>query len=488
MLPFFPAPYPDELFYSLCARFHERSSNLITSWSMEDLFGNKGITIAFHLPRYLNSLKENLMSGSLIEPDFLIENTTLLPFYRPFLPKERLDKVKNLMKDKGTKNGRVSLTAGIISSGIPMLNHLRYCMFCVKEDEEKFEEPYWHRSHQVVGINVCHKHNVLLVESEVNNGLKNRLVTLSDVLENLNDIQIIKNEDNNLYALSKEINYLLNHHFESVGSSRLKTKYMYYLKQLSIVRKSGVVRHKEFLQQFEQYYGNILLKQLNIKKPDANRNYWLSYLLGKHSRAIHPLYHILLINFLGITLQEFLNNDEINSEQIRNDSLFCLNPVAHHFQELVKENMDIQTKQIEDNLSVTNHTLNLKNLRQKSHVDWVLRDEELSKRVVLLLTEILNKEGKPQRITKSLINRKIGRQWIIKKHLDKLPLTKEIIDSLVEPTEDYHIRRIKWAAHTLYEEGVPLSKNKIIKKAGLLHKDAEKITDSIDIELDKYIK
>ena len=70
-------------------------------------------------------------------------------------------------------------------------------------------------------------------------------------------------------------------------------------------------------------------------------------------------------------------------------------------------------------------------------------------------------------MTKTSIGRRIGRLWILEKYLVKLPKTNNIVNSLVESHEEYQIRRMKWAARILFEEGVSLTMSKIVKKAGL---------------------
>ena len=45
--------------------------------------------------------------------------------------------------------------------------YLRYCPACVKEDRVKYAETYWHRIHQMIGIDICPIHGCNLVDSDV---------------------------------------------------------------------------------------------------------------------------------------------------------------------------------------------------------------------------------------------------------------------------------------------------------------------------------
>jgi hypothetical protein len=45
--------------------------------------------------------------------------------------------------------------------------YLKYCPLCVDEDRRKYGETYWHRSHQIRGVQGCYKHNCVLESSDV---------------------------------------------------------------------------------------------------------------------------------------------------------------------------------------------------------------------------------------------------------------------------------------------------------------------------------
>ncbi|HFJ9423019.1 TPA: TnsD family transposase [Bacillus paranthracis] len=619
MLPFFPTPYPDELFYSICARFHELSPNLRVGWTMEQLFGRKQVAISFHLPRYLNKLNQNLLSDSLLNTDFFIEQSTLLPFYKPFLPGNRVDKIICHMKSQGEKNGGIRITAGITGNNIPTLNRLRFCPVCIRDDEEKFGEPYWHRSHQIIGVDVCHIHNVTLLESSVQDGIANNLITLWQELQSYKGIFVKENRNMRLNAISKEVYYILNHSIPDLGLIQIRNKYIKRLQYLHLATISGKIKHKEFLLKFERFYGESLLEQFGICKTKDTKSYWLTKILENNPRTVHPIYHVLLIKFLDLTIHDFFFGDEKGYEPFGQGPWLCLNPAAEHYQQAVINEVDVYIqfniklpvgifycscgyiytrkgpdkneedkyrktsvknygelwertllkllneekksirlvakmlgvdpktiksqlnrlekrketsfveKQksyralwltcVEQNPSLNRTELktllkceskwlyrydkawflanspskqvnpNIKSMRRTRYVDWEKRDKELVKLVLVAAKEIKNTQGKPVRLTKALIGRKAGGcgMWVLQKRLDKLPKTKNIVNSLIESHEEYQIRRVKWAARILFEEGVLLTKNTIIKKAGLLGGYSGQVSEAINNEIEKYL-
>src|SRR5260370_39857782 len=58
-------------------------------------------------------------------------------------------------------------TVGRASADVPHLNRLRYCALCAKDARVNFGECYWHRLHQLPGVEICPIHKVFLENSEI---------------------------------------------------------------------------------------------------------------------------------------------------------------------------------------------------------------------------------------------------------------------------------------------------------------------------------
>ncbi len=100
-------------------------------------------------------------------------------------------------------------------------------------------------------------------------------------------------------------------------------------------------------------------------------------------------------------------------------------------------------------------------------VDWNQRDNEILSQIKGIVDKMLNSDGKPERITISLIGSKLGIRGLLEKHLDKLPKTKTYLDSVKENNHDFRLRRIRWAVKELEKEGEELQLWKIMRKAGI---------------------
>lgn len=102
-------------------------------------------------------------------------------------------------------------------------------------------------------------------------------------------------------------------------------------------------------------------------------------------------------------------------------------------------------------------------------VNWNARDKEILEVVKHTVKDILDSSGKPQRISLRLIKTR-SRLKSFDLQLDKLPMTKEYIHSVIETPMELHKRRIRWAIDTLIREGESLSVYKILGMVGVGNK------------------
>ncbi|WP_338077171.1 TnsD family Tn7-like transposition protein [Acetivibrio straminisolvens] len=113
-----------------------------------------------------------------------------------------------------------------------------------------------------------------------------------------------------------------------------------------------------------------------------------------------------------------------------------------------------------------------------SNVDWETRDKEILQHVKQTVQEILESDEKPQRISLRLIKTKSGLKSF-DLQLDKLPLTKSFINSVIETPMDLHKRRIQWAIDKLNEEGKALTVTNITVMTGVGNKYRKQVVEEI---------
>lgn len=161
MIPQFPCFYPDELVYSLLARYYARSGYMRYVFAAEDLFVIKTVRPDIE---FVNAYTEEVLQMLTKEMPMekVIEKHTMFPYYGRFLQKERRKKAfEALVKMEGRYYNLLPRPKNKEES------FLRYCPLCVQKDREQYGETYWHRIHQLQEIAICPIHNCRLTESRV---------------------------------------------------------------------------------------------------------------------------------------------------------------------------------------------------------------------------------------------------------------------------------------------------------------------------------
>jgi hypothetical protein len=97
MSAFFPEIYPDELFFSICSRYHERLGYKSRHSTGRDLFESERIKVAIDLPYRLGRFCESLPINNAYTTDRLINENTLYPIFSAFLSQERSEFLRNDM-------------------------------------------------------------------------------------------------------------------------------------------------------------------------------------------------------------------------------------------------------------------------------------------------------------------------------------------------------------------------------------------------------
>jgi len=140
MIGWFPTPKPDELFYSICARYTEQMDYPSPYSANKELFGRKDCHVLFALPTLLERLVCSLPRGHHLTADRLIDDHTFLPFYSYFLPRDRARRMREEMRFRDGR--RINRLAGIHVYSARPPEFLRFCPACVNEDRSRYGFTY----------------------------------------------------------------------------------------------------------------------------------------------------------------------------------------------------------------------------------------------------------------------------------------------------------------------------------------------------------
>lgn len=103
----------------------------------------------------------------------------------------------------------------------------------------------------------------------------------------------------------------------------------------------------------------------------------------------------------------------------------------------------------------------------RPRVDWAKRDEELAGQIATAAAHIKNRQGKPKCVTVTAIGKVLGKQSLFEAALTKLPLTRSVINSVLESGEDFAVRRVHTAAAKLRATEGLFPRWKLVRAAGL---------------------
>ncbi len=340
MLTFFTDPYPNELLYSACARYHYYVGNIDYKDTLEELFGKRSIVPDLYFGSLLDTLVNHL--GNSYSTDILIRANTLFPFYEPFLPEARRREIVEEMKKEG--GSKLYAQLGISAGGICRKHDICYCYACAKEDIEKYGEPYIHREHQLQGVVVCPHHGVYLQAYTISRRNASRIAFIRLEQDKLVvEYKRIENKKvyEELYMLSKLAYRLLQCNRTTVNQQSLLHAYKKVLAQKGLVAINGRVRQQELYKEFVDFYSKQTLEILESNVVLEDEYNWLKVMTRNSKRTVHPIRHLLFINFLGEDLENLFQEAYKEYTPFGKGPWPCLNRSAKHYGEEVIESVTI---------------------------------------------------------------------------------------------------------------------------------------------------
>jgi len=151
---YLPVPYPDELLYSVIARYivhidvnkgHQANTKIVT----------RTLTSCVGLPVSAQLIADETNVTWRMTPEDIVSTLTLFPYITRYYPQN----CKNILSDH-KKDGRRRLV--LQRATVEHARFLRFCGRCRANDIEQYGETYWHRSHQIPCSVVCQEHGVPL--------------------------------------------------------------------------------------------------------------------------------------------------------------------------------------------------------------------------------------------------------------------------------------------------------------------------------------
>ncbi len=342
MISFFPTPYEDELLYSILARYHLRSGNISYVDTNKDLFNKWSNTATLDLPSNTIALLNNIPNHFGYDVDTIIRKYTLFNYYTAFLDNKTKDEIYNkLMGDDGRGNHSI---LGASESIEDSQRYFKICPECYKEELKLYGEGYIHRLHNIPGVYICGKHNrpLKISEKQISKYGKNAYIPLHEVnfIHDYENEIIVKENLEKFKDIYEVTEYLLQNNICNKNHEWITNQYKNRLRELGMCTLSGKVYIEDIGRDFINFYGMEFLSLFNLNGYSDNITNWIKYMFRSSRSKVNPMKHILLINYLGISIEDFFIK-EIEYKPFGYGPWICLNRICEDYHKPVIKNIDI---------------------------------------------------------------------------------------------------------------------------------------------------
>ncbi len=234
------------------------------------------------------------------------------------------------------------LIAGITAGRVRPPLHLRSCPCCDAESINNYGETYWHRVHQVAGVEVCPVHNVFLQDSSalrINSKNRHEFHSAQKAVRSkiIQHVDPANRSHGLLAAIAKNAAGMMEKVRLPEGSAALRERYFARLRSRGFLTLGGAVRVYELRRDLVEFFSSRLLTLLQSDLPDKSGGGWLAPMFSLRERINAPLRHLLLLTFFGDTADSFFEKPAGGHPTAEQTAYPCLNALCpDHGQALIK--------------------------------------------------------------------------------------------------------------------------------------------------------
>lgn len=294
--------------------------------TLHALFGNRKVIATFDLPGHLQLLADQIPSDRGLSVDRIIDTLTLFPYFTAFEPPALHEVVRDAMR-AGTSDG-LHVRLGLSAFRIRRNQCLRFCPECAVGMQSTHGELWWRRDHQLPGVLVCPEHACLLLDSTVSFSQFSRHEFVAATPKNcpshappvapVVDCECLAH----LHRVARLSADLLLSPPAARTLSRWTTFYRSQVLEVGLAKSISTMDQHRFAVEFRNFYGRALDLLPSVMDGGDFAGDWLASMVRKHRKANHPLYHVLL--------QDFLAQRARPSSPFGGGPWPCINPLAKH--------------------------------------------------------------------------------------------------------------------------------------------------------------
>jgi len=328
MLCHLPAPYPDELLYSVIARYLKHNGTANASAVTVQVFGRKKRPCV-DLPSSLDVVSKRTWLIWGMTGEEIADQLTLFPYYARYVSNRRVVRCVQELRSDNSSGLHARLGVSAWRVGVPKL--LRFCPTCRTSDFDRFGETYWRRAHQIVGVLVCPDHGDLLIESDAlvkpnSYGYVDATQSTAHIASPTQGV-LDKTDATKAFKIANRCRDMLRGQISPWLLDDMPTVYRKAALERGFSDGPFRLSQRKFENAFVAFFGEVLLARLDCEIQMGKDTNWVRSILRPegHSVAFHPLQHSLVQIFL-----ESVPLDVSNKIPFGLGPWKCPNPYGRH--------------------------------------------------------------------------------------------------------------------------------------------------------------
>ena len=300
----FPVPAEGVCLYSILVRYHRKSANRNSDHTSLDLFGSRvNLRYTVALPYRIDRADNWISPRCGITKETIQRHNTAQGYLQMsgIFPEDSFERLTRARQSPG--RGWIHR---MLDAAHGDKHGLYFCPQCAKEDAIRIGEPYWHLSHQLLGVEYCPEHGELLQAIKPSPyEMSRRYLAVSDIMPgdiDMRDTALLGKYRDQFFELGKTITRMV--------SQSMDTDYMELLSLYE--REHPNFGMQKMVRLIESYGGKGFIAALY---PGVKYDHLLDEVAKKGHAAIPPTIHAILITALGLREDELWCKSDQNESQ-----------------------------------------------------------------------------------------------------------------------------------------------------------------------------
>jgi hypothetical protein len=429
---------------------------------LDHLFKNKKIVPSALFQGHLAAFKD--IGGESItgtETD-LAKNHTLLPLFKPFIPKQRYQQLLDDLLHSSCC--AFTYRSGVNASLVQYPKFYKICNQCLQEQKQRLGYVYAQRLFQCPGVDVCPEHGTYLHQTDIliSSDHKHHFTGLNDNVAPACFTMVAQDERTLAKVqLSRQVSQLLNTNLPTIDYFQW-TRFYFQLATNAGMVNGKRINHHAIASRVKRLWSEAWLEKYGLTITSSATN-WLVHLFRKHRRSFSYLQHFvvwLALDYKPKNLMSALQavSSLSNSEQRKTDYAQCtdkkkLNEYRNIWLNQIKEKSLKQVRATREGSRVYSWlfrydhdwlTLNKPQVATglvKPKVNWLQRDAALVRQLLKTLRSIEDVLHGPRR-SAAWFALQIQQKTMLSRNICKLPLCRLFFIKYAETVDEYQTRRL----------------------------------------------